>query len=265
MKLTKRLMLFLAFCLIGIVSVLAVQPLLHPSPQLGSAITKAINYFENASDPHALLMLDVLHRHFGIEEFADSLQRYDEILEKNPQNTMLRLFRRIAYHGTVIQEGDLNAISVDLDFVTVPALYSDQLGLSDDYIKTLTEAANGEGYLLTHALLACIWIQENGCESALPEGLIEKVCEDTAALVGNDPIVEDLELEAAVLLYLAGQGQLVDETFIEKVIEAQNEDGGWSISSTNPNESNEHATVFALTLLLRMDSPVDSYPPMLAP
>jgi len=272
------------FCIIVLCSLVALPLLLHPEPApeptptpeptpapivLQPTIANAINFFEESdepNDPYALLLLDVAHRRFEIAEFADSLQRYDQILAVRPdQAPLMRLFRRIADHDNPLQIWDLQEVSEDIDLVTVPALYCDQLELPHNYPSTLDRATRIGNYLLTHALLACIWIQENGCEIPLSDEAIENIYHANAALINDDQVVDDIELEAAAFLYLAGQGALVDNAFVERVIAVQNEDGGWLPSSDTPGDSHWHATVLALLLLLHVEYPSDSYPPMLAP
>lgn len=275
----------MVFFIIALCSLLAVPLLLHsaptpeptstPSPTfapgaLQYAVINAINFFEDPhepNDPYALLMLDVAHRRFGIATFADSLQRYDQILATLPDKApLMRLFRRIADHNNLLQAGDLQEVTEDIDRVTILALYCDQLGLSDTEYQSMLEQATGLGdYMLTHTLLACIWIQENGCEVPLPDGFIENIYQANAALINDDSVVDDLELEAATFLYFAGQDEFVDEGFVNCVIAAQNSDGGWSLSSGTPSESDWHASVLGLLLLLHVEYPSDSYPPMLAP
>jgi hypothetical protein len=77
-------------------------------------------------------------------------------------------------------------------------------------------------------------------------------------------VVTDLEIEAAALLYLAGQGTLVSDAFVQHVIAAQNYDGGWSHSNDVPVGSYWHSSALALILLLHVEFPASSYPPMLA-
>ena len=86
-----------------------------------------------------------------------------------------------------------------------------------------------------------------------------------AALINDDSVVLDLELEAAAFLCLAGQSTLVDPVFVDRVVAAQNYDGGWLFSSNNSGVSNWHPSVLALIFLLHLEHPSDSYPPMLAP
>ncbi len=261
--------LLVVFCIIALCSLLAVPLLLRPAnppDPLQHAVASAIDFLEGARDPDALLLLDVVHRRFGIAAFADALQRYDQVVVEGwREAALLRLFRRIADYDNPLGPGDLEAVFIDIDRLTVPALYCDRLGLPPNYTAMLDEAVRSGRYLLTHALLACIWIQENGCEVPMPDGFIEDVYRANAALIGDDPVVDDLELEAAALLYLAGQGALVDHAFVERVIAVQNYDGGWLPSSDTPGESHWHATVLGLLLLLHVEYPSDSYPPMLAP
>jgi hypothetical protein len=265
----KKRTAFLVFFIIALCSLLVVTLLLHPAPEpnaLQRAVTNAIDFFEGSREPFLLLWLDVMHRRFGIAEFADALQRYDQALAENPQQALeMRVFRRIADHDNPLQAEDLQALSFEVDRVTAPALYCDRLGLPADYSAMLVEAVSSGGYMLTHALLACIWIQDNGCEVPLPDGFIEDLYRANAALIGDDPVVDDLELEAAAFLYLAGQGALVDDAFVERVIAVQNDDGGWLPSSDTPGNSDWHATILALLLLLHVEFPADSYPPVLAP
>jgi hypothetical protein len=230
---------------------------------LQEAVGNATNYFAQTQEPYALLNLNVLYRRFGVAEFASSLQRYDQLLLANPNTAaMLRLFHRIADYNNPLP--DFGAVTADVDQITVPALYSDRRPLPDDYLLKLKDAANSGDYLLTHALLATIWLQENHCELPVPDDFKQSIYNATAALIGDDSVVTDLEIEAAALLYIAGQGTLVSDSFVQRVIAAQNYDGGWSHSSDVPVGSYWHSSVLALMLLLHVEFPAASYPPMLA-
>ena len=229
-------------------------------------LQRGINFFAGSREPYALLWLDVMHRHFGIAEFADALQRYDqEITTRTDEAPLLRVFRRIADHDNQLQDGDMQSVVIEVDRITVPALYCDRMGLTDNYPAMLEGAAVQGGYLLTHALLACVWFKENGRAVPLSARFINDMYYATATLIGNDPVVTDLELEAAAFLYLAGQGALVNDAFVDRVIEVQNSDGGWLFSSDTPGSSDWHSSILGLFILLHREYPVDSYPPMLAP
>jgi len=245
------------------------SPTPTPAPRdLKPVLVEAINFFdasEESDDPYALLLLDVVHRRFGIEEFADALNRYDEIMGTLPDEApMMRLFRRIADYNTPLQYGDLEAVSEDLDRLTVPALLCHQLDLPLDYQSALERGLRLGDYMLTHTLLACIWIQENGCEVPVSDDFMENLYNANAALINDDAVVKDLELEAAAFLYLSGQGSLVDQFFVDRVVATQNYDGGWLFSSDKSGVSNWHPSVLALLFLLHVEYPSETYPPMLA-
>jgi hypothetical protein len=223
-------------------------------------VANAIEFFGQSQDPDAMLWLDVMHRRFGIEEFANSLQRFDKLIQLYPDKVSeLRPFRRIADYNNPISAEDLKRVKNDLDVITLPALYCDRQNLPSNYLKVLEEGVSSGGYQLTHVLLAWIWIQENGCELELPDGFIEDMYLANAALINTDPVVTDLELEAAAFLCLAGQSELVDDSFLEQVIASQDADGGWGSSRR------WHTTVLGLLYLLHVEFPSDAYPPVLAP
>jgi hypothetical protein len=267
MELSKRKALMLAFCITALCSLLLAVPLLTQHlPDLPTTTAKAINYFEESDEPYALLWLDVMHRRFGIEEFADALQRYDQILAEQPtQWSLLNVFRRIAVHDNPMQAEVLESVLTPTDLIISYALYCDRFGLPSDYVETLDSAVSEGGYYLTHVLLACIWIQENGCEGALPNGFVDKVYRATAVIVNRNPmVVDDLTLEAAAFLYLAGQGERVNPSFVNRVIASQNNDGGWEEAPDGQGGSYWHSTILGLLLLLHVQYPADYYPPVLA-
>jgi hypothetical protein len=223
-----------------------------------ASVANAIKFFEWSQEPEAMLWLDVMYRRFGIEEFTDALQRFDQLYWLAEQPSVIRLFRRIADYNNPVRVEDLMRVTSDLDFITLPALYCDRLDLPSNYLRLLEEGVSSGGYQLTHVLLAWIWIQENGCELELPDGFIEDLYHANAALINTDPVVTDLELEAAAFLCLAGQSELIDDSFLEQVIASQDADGGWGSSKR------WHTTVLGLLYLLHVEFPSDTYPPVLA-
>lgn len=229
---------------------------------LQNAIGNATSFMQATNESYALLLMNVAYRRFGIDPFSNSLASYDQLLMSNPQNAaVLRVFRRIADNNNQLQAGDLNSISAETDKITVPALYSDRYSLSSEYPQLLNDAANGGGYLLTHALLASIWFKENGHE--LSADFTLSLCTKSAALIRVDQTVTDLEVEAAALLYLSGQGSMVDPAFVQYVLDSQRADGGWSDNNATSDPSNWHTTVLALLLLLHVEYPAGSYSSMI--
>lgn len=216
---------------------------------LRTAVTDAIDFLADSREPFALLWLDVMHQRFGVPQFADALQRFDQVLAARPkQLPLLRVFRRLADKNHPLRVEDLEAVEHTSDRLVVCALYCDRLEVP---LAALDKAVSAGGYYLTHALLAVIWILQYGRDVPLSEAFVENLYRANAALANDDPkTVTDLKLEAAAFLHLAGQGDRVDRTFIETVIATQRSGGGWGMA--RGGGADWHATVLGLLLLLHV-------------
>jgi hypothetical protein len=238
---------------------------LQPTDEaLQQAISHGIAYLRQTKEPMGLLMLNVMYRQFGIAEFNDSLQRFDQQFASNP-DPISRIFRRIADYNNTAQPNDFLSVINQLDCLTVPALYCDRITLPGDYLSQLTNSVNSGSNLLTHVLLATIWLQNNNCSLQIPKDFKSTLYQNNALLIGDSSRVDDIELEAAAFLYEAGQGNLVNPVFVRNVIAAQYTDGGWSTTQDTPYNTNWHPSILALMILLYVEHPATTYPPMLAP
>jgi len=233
---------------------------------LDHAIGNATSYLQTTNEPYALIWLNVIYRRFNISAFSNSLQQYDKAIAQSStqDQPMLRLFRRIADYNTPIQNGDLQAVQAETDKLTVPALYCNRYDLPSNYAESLSQAANSQDYMITHALLATIWMHENSYNLPMPNDFYASLYNANSALINTDEVVTDLELEAATFLCFAGQNSMVTSIFIQRVIAAQNSDGGWQSSNVSSEGSNWHSSVLGLLLLLHQKCSSASYLPMLA-
>ena len=224
---------------------------------LNTAVANAIDFFKESREPHALLWLALMHRRFGIDAFADALQRYDRVLIEQPEQAPLRrVLRRFAARDNPLQPDDWDAVTLQSDRILVVALYCDRLGLPRSFPETLHKAASAGGYYLPHVILAWFFIRENGCALTLPEGFMERVYAASAAIIDDDPLtVSDLRLEVAAFLHLAGQSALVNDAFVERVIACQQDDGGWGRARDERGGSDWHSTILGLLLLLQVKFP----------
>ena len=59
-------------------------------------VLKAINYFRTPTEPEAMLWLDVMHRRFGIDEFTNALQAFDQMMIWSSDKVYVNMFRRMA-------------------------------------------------------------------------------------------------------------------------------------------------------------------------
>ena len=226
---------------------------------LQSRRAKAANFLQSTREPHALLFMDLIYRRYGVDAFSDALARYDDVLTDHPDAPKLRVLRRMADANNPLQADDWDYVTFPKDRVLVSAMYCDRLGLPDSYAEVLEIEAKAGGYALTHALLSYIFVQDNGCPLELPDGFVEKLYSDVAAIVDENPgTVNDIKLEAAAFLCLAGQSGRVNLRFVQRVFAIQNEDGGWGRpdeGAGDPDGSSWHSTILALILLHHVDIP----------
>jgi hypothetical protein len=226
-----------------------------------TAVANAIRFVNHTREPYGLLFMDIMHRRFGVPEFADALQRFDAVLAEEPKGApVLRVLRRIADADNPLRPDDWDHVQIQTDRILVSALYCDRLGLPAEFSEVLVKAVRAGGYPLTHALLAWIWIQDNRCKLVLPEGFVEEMYRAVAAILEDRPtMVNDLKLEAAAFLCLARQSSRVDPRFVQRIVAIQNPDGGWGKPDepdpAHPEASSWHSTILALLLLLHVEFP----------
>ena len=228
--------------------------------EVAAIVANAIAFLKSAREPHALLFMGLIHRRFGVKEFANALELYDAELPKHPARApVLRVFRRMFAADNPIQLEDWEHVTIQTDRLLVSALYCDRLGLPESFADVLARAVSQGRYAATHALLAWVWIQENRCPLAVPPRFFEDMCQTVARIIDEDPTsVNDIKLEAGAFLCLARQAHRVDLGFVRRVIAFRNDDGGWGIpveGAGNPGESSWHSTILALMILLNVRFP----------
>jgi hypothetical protein len=228
--------------------------------ELAAVVANAIAFLKSAREPHALLFMGLVHRRFGVQEFTNALELYDAELPKHPARApVLRVFRRMFDAKNPIRVEDWEHVKLQTDRLLATALYCDRLGLPESFADVLARAVSQGRYAATHALLAWVWIQENGCTLAVPTGFFENMCRAVATIIDEDPTsVNDIKLEAAAFLCLAHQVHRVDLGFVQRVIAVRNADGGWGVpveAAGHQGESSWHSTILALMILLHVRFP----------
>jgi hypothetical protein len=206
------------------------------------------------------MFMGLIHRRFGVEEFADCPARYDAVLAEHPERApVLRVFRRMFDAENPLDLDDWKHVTIQTDRLIISALYSDRLGLPPSFADALARAVGQGGYAATHALLAWVWLQENRCELEVPEGFVDEMVGAVAAIIDEDPTsVNDIKLEAGAFLCLARQSTRVDRGFVQRVVRFQNADGGWGMpveGAGDPDGSSWHSTILALMILLCVSFP----------
>jgi hypothetical protein len=235
--------------------------------QVRTTIARGIAFLNRTREPHGLWFMSMMHRLFGVPEFADALKRYDEVVAERPpeEAAVLRVLRRLNDANNPLRSDDWDHVKITTDQVLACALHCDRLGLPPGYAESLEKGVKAGGYAATHVLLAWVWLQDNRCRLAVRDGFVEDMYRTVAAILADGPtIVNDLRLEAAAFLCMARQGHRVDPSFVRLVVQIQRADGGWGKLDTpnpdDPDESSWHSTTLALLLLLHVKFPRSAGP-----
>ena len=220
-------------------------------------IADAIAFLQKTREPHALLFMGLIYRRFGVEEFANVHKVYDEVIPEHPDRApVLRVFRRMFDAENPIVTEDWERVTILTDRLLISALYCDRLGLPEGFAEVLERAVSQGGYAATHALLAWVWIKENGCQLNVASDFEERMYSTVAAIIDEDPAtLNDIRLEAGAFLCLAREVARVDLGFVQRVVAWRNADGGWGEpveGAGNPGESSWHSSILALMILLHI-------------
>ncbi len=243
-----------------------------PAPGNGETLLQAIERGRRflAQQPREttsiLLFLDVLHRRFGLEEFAGMADEYERLVAgmARPAPDVFSS-RRLLDADARIEPELLKQLVAPVNRITHPALHAREIPLPAKYRGRLQRAAAAGGYELTHVGLALIWLAENGQREVVDEAFVEDVAAAMGALLDPANGVDDLEIESAAFLHGLGRGALVPPAFLEAVVAAQLPDGGWaSDPAAQPPTANDHTSALALWLLLEATRPEASKGPTLA-
>ena len=121
------------------------------------------------------------------------------------------------------------------------------------------------GYASTHAVLASVWLQENGCEvdarrlAVSRDEAVRKLVE----LLDGATAPTDLRAEALAMLNYAGQPALAGARHVAALLDVQRDDGGWALA-VDRDASHPHTTALALWVLLEARHPQRTRAPMIS-
>lgn len=136
----------------------------------------------------------------------------------------------------------------DTDAMTIRALYCNQFELGDDYIDLLKNEAGIGNYQASHALLALIWLRQNGCLKNINLSLVENLIIE--ANWTNIKVAEDwTDLKIESIAFLQEYGVEMEIKLIEGLLKQQNPDGGFPMKP-DTLQSHTHTTILAIWALL---------------
>ena len=145
------------------------------------------------------------------------------------------------------------------------AVAPDRAELDAEDLEGLFDAGRWKGRQLTHQVLALVRLQAGGEASARCEETIARLCARIAGQLRLDIAVVDIYIQKIAVVLDAGHGEMIDQRWVERVIDNQAPDGGWNdrwcrvftsfrrpaLDLADP-PSNQHATIQALWLLYQV-------------
>lgn len=169
---------------------------------------------------------------------------------------LTRPFYRLIDPGVRPSAEEIRGIAGLTGAITAQALHCDWLPLAPGFWPALQRLAAGGGYASTHAVLASVWIEENGCEvdaRALAR-LRDESVRELVGLLDSAGAPTDLQAEALAMLHYAGRASLAHPRHVAALLVAQRDDGGWALA-VDRDAGHPHTTVLALWVLLEVRHP----------
>lgn len=218
--------------------------------RIAAAACRGVQWIVAHDEAHeglALILVDMIARRFGIksllalwdraEPSPDSAKSHDE-----------RILMRISDARVLASEADFEKLHSPIDRFTTRALFCRELGFPEGYAETLRENTAHGDYEATHVLLAFFWMEERGCTLPESDEIRAEAIAITASLIDHDHNeITDLELEAAAFLAYEGAANRIPVGFLEGVLAAQSEDGGFADGAKG--DLNLHASALGLWYL----------------
>lgn len=197
-------------------------------------------------DPVSLALYDYLWRNWQIE----GLERAQEVAEAAPDSafgdgSLARLVH-------VDRELPAEATASVSDPMTL-ALYCDRTPVASTFVNDLADLVRAsEGPQLSTIAFAVVWFGELGCEAPdltpIVDGLTTRASTELGALNEEPAEVNEPSLSLSATLVVLGRADLLSPAWVEAVVGAQREDGGWGQDSAASSSSPLTTSLALLTL-----------------
>lgn len=241
------------------------------SRPLDAALDGAVGWLERAMEDawaaDAAALIAYLARVFDeprLRALAQSaLARADAAVAA--RQGLTRPFYRLIDPGARASADEVRGVVGLTGSVTAQALHCDRLPLAPGFWPALQRLASGGGYASTHAVLASVWLQENGCEvdarrlAVSRDEAVRKLVE----LLDGATAPTDLRAEALAMLNYVGQPALAGARHVAALLDVQRDDGGWALA-VDRDASHPHTTALALWVLLEARHPQRTRAPMIS-
>ena len=196
-------------------------------------------------DPASLAIVAFLHRAFGLDDLRDARSR--ALAAPDPDEPEQSLLLRLLDGDRELPPRPPGYADPDFTYdVMVRALHCDQVALPPNWLAASADLG-ANGYALSHYAYALAWVDDLGCDVAGSDAERDRVGSALAASL-EGAVVEDVMLTYGAGLVALGRGGDVPRSFVDDVLAAQNEDGGWPRLAGEPL-SDWHSTGLAIWVL----------------
>lgn len=201
---------------------------------------------------------DAFRRLFGSKYAVDDidLKRLHNLKSKKDIHNLLQAHKfELKNYFYTFSKKYQKALLDGWDDILVKSLYCDISGYDDVDWNILQRLRDGEGdYFDTHQLMALLLVEENKCydqkeiDQAKKDVIKDIVAAQHKSAQKKNDNFSDLFAERVVCLYWAKAHHLVDPRWIEIILKAQRDDGGWADSIAYPSSSTHPSSLAALGL-----------------
>lgn len=228
------------------------QPRELPPTPVKEAVDRCVAFFQANKDqvaPDAYLVYQYLMDRYDLPPIGSR----DMFIRELQQDTALyRGYRPFfSFMEPIPFEPGFLVSGEGSDPLMAAGLWYDHLpdkGRLNELVRTMDL---GEGYMVTHALLArSVARQQFG---APPDALLDTMLLRCAMdiIEAKRPFWGDLEIEALAFIQFSDPQLAIDPAYIDEVVALQNEDGSWSTQGEYRGIADHHTTVLALWALLQ--------------
>ena len=219
--------------------------------EIRSALKKADLFLSKNMDSHFLyLIIYGLEQHGYYSSSFSIANKLSKSTIYGDEQNLLKYIERWTYRKNKIDTLQISKIEDKTDKLMVSSLFADQMKLSTeslDFLKQMTDS-NQNPRVAAHAALVINWLKCLKQDYQLPNC---NFYENNIKLQLLPAIgTSDTGMEAAFGLIQLGDFNSLTPAYIQKIISAQNPDGGWKWGDDNKeNTSHQHPTTLAVYLL----------------
>ncbi len=214
-----------------------------------------INYEQDFLDPGILWVVKMINDKYCQLPFLDDFwkDRFKEFENHPVESAYQKLFNKEAVYQ--IDYELLKTRQFYFDDIIIPALYCEAHTIPDNTLINIFAFENASDYNLTHRYLAMLFLKNRNCLNKEEYDINSSILEASEKIIkeAKEAAFNDLYSERVAFLFFGGFENMIQDNWIEIIIENQEESGGWSTlkySEYFGQEENPHTTALSVWALV---------------